>query len=499
MIREQELPRYLQCIVDELGGPVRAEASSPYAQKVVDAIVLVLQRYRSQVEHDRPLTDDVRKRWLAVEAEFRAVLPDAQTLSADAAAAASRLLSRIDAHTTLIQERLQAPDGVQGLTSAVGSAASSRAWMHDVSRTLRDVLQQMEDGIRRGEKRRGAATVASDIGGLRQKLNAYLHARDPTALPAEPIVTMTVAPGGQTKRMVLFQIARNTSLPERLVLRQDMEFNITGTVVTDEFEMLKCVFALGLPVPEPLLIEADESILGGKFLIMREVESAQPAGTYFPEERAYLGSAMGPEFGHDVARALARLHSRTLDNDAEAAARSRSDRERAVEEFQQKWRRLGNPALSLVADLGLVWLRAHPLADARPRCLVHGDVGAHNMMARDGRLAALLDWELAKMGDPAEDLAQVKMMLLPDVMPWDRFKASYIAEGGPPAACEDHPIAYYCIWTYLKHLGLNTQLWDYFMSGERDDAPAASIAGYFIDRLLLYVARALDDAIETVG
>ena len=407
-------------------------------------------------------------------------------------------MSHIDAHTARIQEGLQRPDGLRQFTAALRrDTPSAQSWLRDISRGLRDILQALEDGTRRGGKGRGAPSVASDIGGLRQRLNGYLRERYP-ALPEEPIVTMTVSPGGQTKRTVLFQIASNPSLPERLVLRQDMAFNITGTVVTDEYVTLKRVFELGMPVPEPLLVEADESVLGGKFLIMREVEGAQPAGTYFPEERAYLGSAMGPGFGHDVAGALARLHSRTLDGDAEAAARSRLDRERVVAEFQQKWPRLGNPALSLIADLGLAWLLAHPVADQRPRCLVHGDVGAHNMMARDGRLAALLDWELTKMGDPAEDLSQVKMMLLPDVMPWDEFKASYVAQGGPPAACDSHPVAYYCIWTYLKHLGLNTQLWVYFMNGERDDAPAASIAGFFIDRLLLYVARALVDALETI-
>jgi aminoglycoside phosphotransferase (APT) family kinase protein len=499
MIRDRELPKYLQCIVDELAGPVRADVSSPYAQKVVDAIGLVLMRYRSQVEQDGPVSESLAKRWRDLEAGFRKAMPGFQGTPGARADTLSRYLERVDALCASIQTTLH--DGAHGhenlTTALVRDAPTARSWMQAFSVDLRDILQKIEDGTRRSTSKRGTPSVASDIDRLRRSLNAYLHMRYPH-LPTEPILTLAVAPGGQTKRTVLFQIAPNAALPQRLVLRQDMAFNITGTVVTDEFAILKRVFELGMPAPEPFLVEADEQILGGKFLIMREIEDAHPAGTYFPEERAYLGSAMGPDFGHDVAGALARLHSRTLEDNRAAALQSRLDRQRAVEDFKLRWHRLGKPALSLVADFGLVWLMANPLADNRPRCLIHGDVGAHNMMARGGRLAALLDWELTKMGDPAEDLSQVKMMLLPDVMPWEQFKASYIAQGGPAAACEEHPIAYFCIWTYLKHLGLNTQLWDYFMSGERDDAPAASIAGFFIDRLLLYVARALVEALETV-
>ena len=44
------------------------------------------------------------------------------------------------------------------------------------------------------------------------------------------------------------------------------------------------------------------------------------------------------------------------------------------------------------------------------------------------KLAALIDWELSAMGDPAGDLAQLKMMLLDFIMPWKEFKKIYIGE-----------------------------------------------------------------------
>ncbi|MFI5054192.1 MAG: phosphotransferase, partial [Acidimicrobiia bacterium] len=49
-----------------------------------------------------------------------------------------------------------------------------------------------------------------------------------------------------------------------------------------------------------------------------------------------------------------------------------------------------------------------PATDERPS-LVHGDVGAGNFMVNDGRVTAMIDWELAHVGDPHEDMAWLWM------------------------------------------------------------------------------------------
>lgn len=67
-----------------------------------------------------------------------------------------------------------------------------------------------------------------------------------------------------------------------------------------------------------------------------------------------------------------------------------------------------------VLDVPLIALAARVLAEHLPAgdgppSLVHGDVGAGNFLARDGEVAAMLDWELAHLGDPHEDLAWLWM------------------------------------------------------------------------------------------
>jgi aminoglycoside phosphotransferase (APT) family kinase protein len=58
-----------------------------------------------------------------------------------------------------------------------------------------------------------------------------------------------------------------------------------------------------------------------------------------------------------------------------------------------------------VFQLGLAWLRRNmPLAPRR-LTIVHGDVRNGNIIVGPQGLAAVLDWEVAKIGDPMEDLA----------------------------------------------------------------------------------------------
>jgi len=67
-----------------------------------------------------------------------------------------------------------------------------------------------------------------------------------------------------------------------------------------------------------------------------------------------------------------------------------------------------------VFEVPLMRLGARVLAHTLPRddgrpSLVHGDVGAGNFMSEGGTVTAMLDWELAHVGDPHEDMAWLWM------------------------------------------------------------------------------------------
>ena len=68
-------------------------------------------------------------------------------------------------------------------------------------------------------------------------------------------------------------------------------------------------------------------------------------------------------------------------------------------------------------DFALAWLESnlpHPEAAA---VLVHGDAGPGNFLFEGGRMTALLDWELAHIGDPMEDIAWFTMRCVMEPVP----------------------------------------------------------------------------------
>ncbi len=66
--------------------------------------------------------------------------------------------------------------------------------------------------------------------------------------------------------------------------------------------------------------------------------------------------------------------------------------------------RFGDPPKDPTIEFGFAWLKANiPDADIDP-VIVQGDTGPGNFLYADGRITAVLDWELAHFGDPMADL-----------------------------------------------------------------------------------------------
>jgi len=56
-------------------------------------------------------------------------------------------------------------------------------------------------------------------------------------------------------------------------------------------------------------------------------------------------------------------------------------------------------------DFALNWLGSEVPDSGRQPVIVHGDIGPGNFMIDDGKVRALIDWEMVRIGHPLEDLA----------------------------------------------------------------------------------------------
>ncbi len=81
--------------------------------------------------------------------------------------------------------------------------------------------------------------------------------------------------------------------------------------------------------------------------------------------------------------------------------------------------------------LSLDWLETHIPPDPERVVIVHGDAGPANFLYQDGRVTALLDWELVHFGDPVADLAMLCLRnLFQPFIPLPEAFAAYEAAGG---------------------------------------------------------------------
>lgn len=65
---------------------------------------------------------------------------------------------------------------------------------------------------------------------------------------------------------------------------------------------------------------------------------------------------------------------------------------------------VGDGRADPLVEQAMAWLRANVPDAEGPVVLVQGDTGPGNFLYEDGRVTGIIDWELAHLGDPVEDL-----------------------------------------------------------------------------------------------
>jgi aminoglycoside phosphotransferase (APT) family kinase protein len=222
-----------------------------------------------------------------------------------------------------------------------------------------------------------------------------------------------------------------------LILRSDPRHSqvVTGAV---EFRLLEAAAAAGAPVPKVHLL-GDES-LGVPFYLMERVEGETiPRRLLRDEEYAAARKALPAQLG----ATLAQIHSvdwRAAGLDAlPAPAEGCSPAQHEIDRHEQIYRAL-TPNPHPVFELAFRWLRGRaPQGDERG--LVHGDYRMGNFIVGPEGLRAVLDWELAHVGDPMEDLGWICVRSwrfgnddLPaaGVATREELFAAYEAAGGAP-------------------------------------------------------------------
>lgn len=136
---------------------------------------------------------------------------------------------------------------------------------------------------------------------------------------------------------------------------------------------------------------------------------------------------------HDFVEQIAALHA--IDAAAHPLRGFGDPREAVPDRLRRKIAELRETNLAASPDpillLALDWLERNVPPEDGPSVIVHGDAGPGNFLCADGKITALLDWELAHYGDPMEDLAGiwVRMLFNPFLPPREIFDVYERATG----------------------------------------------------------------------
>jgi len=147
-----------------------------------------------------------------------------------------------------------------------------------------------------------------------------------------------------------------------------------------------------VPVAEVIANSAQPSAIGSAYMILSAVEGETIARKILrDDEFAVARQRLTRDFGH----ALAQLHR--ISADAVPGLQTQDQ----VSMYRDVLDATGQPHPAF--ELAFKWLETHR-PRSRPPAFVHGDFRLGNVIVGPAGLAAVIDWELAHLGDPMEDL-----------------------------------------------------------------------------------------------
>jgi aminoglycoside phosphotransferase (APT) family kinase protein len=233
------------------------------------------------------------------------------------------------------------------------------------------------------------------------RLAAFLAAAEPDWRDIE-VTSYEVMTGGYSRLLAKAHV-RHSGGEATFVLRGDppKDKQLIETDRRQEYDIVRTVGSHGVRTPRALYFDETGSTLGTRALVLEFSRSP----SFLPYAAAGGSLAGAPE---RLAEAMASFHSIPLDALPAQLARPGSYEDYITGRIDE-WRQT---AAEHVEDLPVLryiaaWLDAHR-PEPVPLTLIHGDCQMANMLISPDGHFELLDWELASIGDPREDMGYNK-------------------------------------------------------------------------------------------
>lgn len=327
--------------------------------------------------------------------------------------------------------------------------------------------------------------MAAPLTTLGERFAAYLSARRGAPWRLDAIEQIH---GGASRETYRVRVTRaDGSDPEGLILRRDPASSLIDTERALEFRTYAAVWPSPVPVPEPLLLEEDPRHLDRAFSVTREIPGCQAAPALlrespYVEQRETIGRHKWSLLGTLAALDIEQLGVTGFMEVPEHPAARELDYWAGVIAADAVY---PQP----IAAAAIRWLRRHLPAPGPVLSLVHGDYRSGNFLYDEaGEIHAVLDWEMAHIGDPLEDLAWSldPLWSWPDrdlagaLLPRDAAIAHWEAASG--MAVDREVFRWWEVFASLKALAIWISSTEDFINGTSKE-PILAMAGWpLVDR-----------------
>jgi aminoglycoside phosphotransferase (APT) family kinase protein len=217
--------------------------------------------------------------------------------------------------------------------------------------------------------------------------------------PQSKLVSTKPLVGGYSAQIFALEIARSDGSTYKRVMRLHSAVDLASNprIAADEYKLLSHLHGAGMPVPQPFYVDDSGDIFGIPCLVIDYIEgingiNVRDAGVVQP-----------------LATTLAEIHRITpLDSLGFLPDHDQRCGDKLAARPTELDHSLDEGCIRGVLE------SVSPLSSQNPRVLLHGDYWLGNTLWRENvnRLAAVIDWEDAALGDPLADLGNSRLELL---------------------------------------------------------------------------------------
>ncbi|HEX7875286.1 MAG TPA: phosphotransferase family protein [Sphingobium sp.] len=242
---------------------------------------------------------------------------------------------------------------------------------------------------------------------MEERIAAYIAHRLPNA-HGVAVDQLSRIPGGSSQETFKFRAVwdEGSGPADRwLILRRAPPAGLVVAERDVEFSVYDAIGDSDVPVPKVYFMEMDPQWLDRPFFVM-DMAPGKP-GHFWTSDDPFEGQAqaIGERFWRHLG-ALAAIDHRAVGLED---LRNGSGEPSLWAAELGHWESILDENESMIDPVvrgAIRWLRANPPPPAAKQAIVHGDYRVGNFLfTPDGRISAVLDWEMCHIGDPLEDIA----------------------------------------------------------------------------------------------